>query len=452
MPDIEVDQRTLNELVNLIVRGTSKTELRTWFTRAIPKDNPDNVLIGDRLVDQVTYLLLSWAKPNGYMTELLNSMLEFPIGDNPALNEKLREILAVTPQGDKPLDTVVAGHTPGPMRRYRKEHYIERGKEGEIAKALADGESVTIYGPLAYGKTWIKNHIKEKMAGHFWIEPNVFAATLGNRESFNDFLRDLAIEIFQLICSSCEGLLSKPFESYRQQIEEIWAGSGNGQKKLEELLMVALADRSTELIVAMDNIDRLAPSSRQEAYLSQDVANGFMSMLNYWIEIIPEQVPHFLFSVAMTPRQLDKVIYPSSPFAHTYSVNLGELDEEDTQSLASLYGVRITMKDVERLRSWIGGHPYLLALAFDRIHSSGLSAQEIQSEWFVHHLTRIDRHLKPHPELQAAFRAVCSGNCRGISETCIDDLLQIGLIRLDDADGNRPTASYGLYRRRWSRS
>jgi len=103
MPDIDVDHRTLVDLVDLVVGATSERDLRSWFLRAVPSEHVDDVLTGESLTEKVTNMLFRWAKPNGCLGELFLAMLKMPLSNNPPLLRRLREILPDKPWAPDPL-------------------------------------------------------------------------------------------------------------------------------------------------------------------------------------------------------------------------------------------------------------------------------------------------------------------------------------------------------------
>lgn len=139
-----------------------------------------------------------------------------------------------------------------------------------------------------------------------------------------------------------------------------------------------------------------------------------------------------------------------SPFNVGLSLKLSEFTLEQVQDFARRHGLNFSEYEIAQLMNMIGGHPYLVHLAFYRICSQQMTLEELlqaagtQAGIYGDHLRSHLATLQEQPELAQAFKQVALAET-GIS---IEPLLayqleSMGLVKLD---GDSCTPSCELYR------
>ena len=97
-------------------------------------------------------------------------------------------------------------------------------------------------------------------------------------------------------------------------------------------------------------------------------------------------------------------------------------------TLAGLYGLAVNPDEMETLFRWIGGHPYLAAIAFQRVREGKDVLGQVRPDWFFHYTDRLTRHLNAEPAFKAAMQQVCRGQTRIDNEDHLNQLRRIGLV------------------------
>ncbi|NEP37195.1 AAA-like domain-containing protein, partial [Moorena sp. SIO3B2] len=125
------------------------------------------------------------------------------------------------------------------------------------------------------------------------------------------------------------------------------------------------------------------------------------------------------------------------------------------QDLAKFYGLNLSVNSVHKLMSMVGGHPYLLQLAFSNLSkNSNMTMEDIldtaptESGIYRHHLRELLNNLMLHPNLLNAFKKLLTTTQAvrlDYKETYL--LESLGLVR---AIGNDCIPRYNLYRQYFS--
>ena len=127
-----------------------------------------------------------------------------------------------------------------------------------------------------------------------------------------------------------------------------------------------------------------------------------------------------------------------------------EFTDSQVQDLAHRHGLNWDEHQVKQLTKMVGGHPYLVRLAFYEIASQHLTLEEllktaptevgIYKEYLQKHLNTLNKH----PELVKAFRKMIeSPEAVSLESEHRFKLHSMGLIKLLD---NKPQISCELYR------
>jgi hypothetical protein len=185
--------------------------------------------------------------------------------------------------------------------------------------------------------------------------------------------------------------------------KEILGSNDNCTVYFEEYL---LSEIESPLILALDDVDRIFPYP--------DVAEDCLGMLRSW---------HEKGKISSTWKQLRLVMAYStecyipldmnqSPFNAGIPIELGEFDYQQVKQLAHLHELKWKNSQLQALIEMVGGHPYLLRLAFYQISSGQLTLEQLLQEAsteagiYSNHLRRNLEALQTVPDLIQAFKKV----------------------------------------------
>ena len=210
-----------------------------------------------------------------------------------------------------------------------------------------------------------------------------------------------------------------------------------------------LGQLDSPLVVTLDEVNRL--------FKYPQVAQEFLPLLRFWHEEA-NNVPIWQKLRLIVTHSTE--IYISlninqSPFNVGLSLSLEEFNTSQIEELAKKYGLQqqqfgIQSSQIQSLIEIVGGHPYLINLAFchlitqnndlDLIIREAATDTGIYRDYLRGHLIA----LKAHPELAAAYKQVINADS-GVQLNSIAayELESMGLVKLK---GNDTTYSCKLYR------
>jgi hypothetical protein len=210
-----------------------------------------------------------------------------------------------------------------------------------------------------------------------------------------------------------------------------------------------LAQLDSPLVIAFDEVNRL--------FKYPDVAQEFLPLLRFWHEEannIPIWQKLRLIVTHSTEIYISLNIN-QSPFNVGLSLTLKEFNSSQIEELAKKYGLdqdkfQIQPEQIKALANTVGGHPYLVNLAFCALVTQNNDLEQIIQEATTD--TGIYRdHLRGHlialgeyPELAHAFKQVInSDQAVNLNSIVAYELESMGLVKLI---GNETTPSCELYR------
>ncbi len=143
------------------------------------------------------------------------------------------------------------------------------------------------------------------------------------------------------------------------------------------------------------------------------------------------------------------------PFNVGLSVDLSDFDLNNIQSLAGRYSLSLSVESGQQLMGMIGGHPYLLKLAFSTLSkNTNMTIEHLlenapnESGIYRHHWRELFNNLILHPNLLEAFKKVLTTTKAVRLDYKATYLLEsLGLVR---AIGNDCIPRYNLYREYFS--
>lgn len=125
-----------------------------------------------------------------------------------------------------------------------------------------------------------------------------------------------------------------------------------------------------------------------------------------------------------------------SPFNVGLSIELPEFNYQQILDLAQKHQLNLSEKEVEELMTLVGGHPFLVRLAFYHIANNNITLTQIlqnptsSSSIYADHLRRQSLILTQQPELADAMKDVVNNNSANLSTVNKFKLHSIGLVRL----------------------
>jgi len=210
-----------------------------------------------------------------------------------------------------------------------------------------------------------------------------------------------------------------------------------------------LSQLDSPLVVTLDEVNRL--------FKYPDVAQEFLPLLRFWHEEA-NNVPIWQKLRLIVTHSTE--IYISlnvnqSPFNVGLSLRLKEFTWPQIEELARRYGLdqekfAIQPGQIQSLAEIVGGHPYLVNLAFCHLVTQNNNLEQIIQEAttdtgiYQDHLRSHLIILGEHPDLAHAFKQVINSEEAVILNSIVAyELESMGLVRLT---GNETTPSCELYR------
>lgn len=198
------------------------------------------------------------------------------------------------------------------------------------------------------------------------------------------------------------------------------------------------------LVLALDEVEHI--------FEYPDIAQDFFPLLRNWYEEANNLDIWKLLRVVVVHST--EVYIPlninQSPFNVGLPVELPEFSLEQMVHLARRHGLDWTENQLKPLMAMLGGHPFLVRLAFYRIVAEETTLEQLlqtaptESGIFIDHLRRHLISLQQNPELVAAFKKVVSTQeSVQLEPIQVYQLQRMGLVQLD---GNKVMPRCNLYR------
>jgi hypothetical protein len=171
-----------------------------------------------------------------------------------------------------------------------------------------------------------------------------------------------------------------------------------------------LPETETPLVLGLDEVDRV--------FQYPKIADDFFSLLRAWYEEAGYGDPdsELWQKLRLVIVHSTEVYIPldinQSPFNVGLPIHLPEFSPEQVDDLAQRHGLHLTSIEIQSLMHLIGGHPYLVRLAFYHIVRQQLTLTELlqtastEAGIYSDHLRRHLWNLQQHPELAEAFYQV----------------------------------------------
>jgi hypothetical protein len=210
----------------------------------------------------------------------------------------------------------------------------------------------------------------------------------------------------------------------------------------EQYLLVA-AD--SPLVLCLDNVDLLFPYP--------EIYEDFFGLLRSWYEKArSRQVWKKLRLLLIHSTDVYiRLNINQSPFNVGLPLELSEFTREQVQDFAQQHQLHLDVTAIDSLIKLVGGHPYLLEMAFSHIKNhANIRLEQILIEAttetgiYSHHLREYWLNLQEHPELAIAIhQIVCSVSPIILEPIVAYQLQSMGLVKLS---GNLAEIRCNLYR------
>lgn len=325
-----------------------------------------------------------------------------------------------------------------PLAAYDPAWYIPHpALEARAASHLAyPGLPVVLVAPERMGKTWLLRRLLER-------RPSSAATAILSLDrlaprpdaSLGELLHALAAHL-------CHALGRDDID-----VNGAFARSPSPQANLSWLLQRHLLPRDGDglLLLAIDRADAILG-------MGALIAAEFFALLRAFAEDGAEPGPwsglRLLLCISTSPTRL--ISEPSqSPFNLSQPILLSDLDGAQARALAALHGLSPDAAEHARLRHLVGGHPYLLRLAFHAAATAeaplgdllcdDAAVARLYGEW----LGRCRARLRRRPALWTTLQQIITGAGHAIDEEAVELLEGAGLVTRPQ-DG-APRLRYPLY-------
>ena len=193
------------------------------------------------------------------------------------------------------------------------------------------------------------------------------------------------------------------------ELDEYWDEEGLGSKVscttyFEQYL---LPDADSPLVLCLDDVDLLFPHP--------EVYEDFFGLLRSWYEKARSRRiwKKFRLVIVHATDVYIRLNIHQSPFNVGVPISLPDFTLEQAQTLARACQLDGTVGQVEPLLDWVGGHPYLLTLAFAELANRGKDSMnellaELQTNSGIYggHLREHLLNLEQEEELAIALKHV----------------------------------------------
>jgi len=301
----------------------------------------------------------------------------------------------------------------------------------EVARA---GALIRIKSPQGMGKSLMMGRVLE-----YATSQGYRTAAIDLREANKELFGDIN-KFLQWVCAYVGDQLE-----IEQRPEDAWKGflgaNTNCTKYVEK---VFLNSDDSPLVIAIDNFDCV--------FKYPDIEADFCGLLRGWFEKantskvwgkLRQMIVYSQESFAT--RNINQ-----SPFNVGLPIELNELEASELLALANAYGLNWTISEIAKLMDTIGGHPYLVQKAIEKLTHEDLGLDEllrtapteegIYGDYLIKHL----QQLEANSDLMAAMIKVV--NADGLTRLGSKETFKLDSMGLIKRQGNDIVSRCNLYR------
>ncbi|HEY9617463.1 MAG TPA: AAA-like domain-containing protein [Microcoleaceae cyanobacterium] len=351
----------------------------------------------------------------------------------------------LSPSSPPPAPTPVADpELPQGQVRLDSAFYVERSPyEAQCYREiLQPGTLIRIKAPRQMGKTSLMSRILQQAReqGYATVPLSFQHADAGVFANLNQFL--------QWFCSRIARKLRSP-HSVDQYWSDTFGSKDNCTAYFEDCL---LSEIDPPLVLGLDEVDRI--------FQYPTIADDFFGLLRAWYEEAGygDSGSGLWEKLRLVIVHSTEVYIPldvnQSPFNVGLPIELSEFSPEQVLDLAERHRLNWQFPQVDQLMRIVGGHPYLIRLAFYHLAQQHLTLTELlataptEAGIYGDHLRRHLWNLQQHPKLSAALGwVVAADEPIELESVLAFKLHSLGLVQLH---GNRVTSRFELYRQYFS--
>jgi len=282
----------------------------------------------------------------------------------------------------------------------KSQFYIQRlNVESECYREiLKPGALIRIKAPGDMGKSSLMARIVDRS-----IQEGYNAIYLNFQLADSNFFSDLNLFLKWFCLSVGDKLqLSDRLDNYWKDIYGIKRRCHNYFEKY------LLAEVDRPIVLALDEVN----------YAFKDpIANDFFSLLRAWHEQAKSDRNSKIWQKLRLVLSHSTEAYPilnvnQSPFNVGLAIDLPEFILEQIEDLARRHGLSLNRLEIEQLRGMVGGHPYLLQIAFYHLARKKMSLFQLlelaptDGGPYGSHLQRHLSKLQAQPKLKAALKTI----------------------------------------------
>lgn len=326
-----------------------------------------------------------------------------------------------------------------PGAPYDPAWYVPRPREEEAALAhlSTPGLPLVLCGPSFFGKTWLLQRLLQAAPAALDAKRvRVLALNLG---SFEPSVLGNGERFFQAMALDLAKRLGQGSEKRTEALDWI-APRRSPVYALSRLMEHVIGDEDTPLLLAID---------RADAIHGRDHQTDFFSMLRSWTDQAndaPWSRLRLLLTVSVSPYHLVNT-HDASPFNLSDAIFLQDFEPEQILALADLHGLAVLDRQIDQLRGWIGGHPYLCRILFYAAATRGAPLDELLKDpgrtVFSEFLQRQGDRLRRDPWLLRAARGIREGVTP--PPDTLDRLERYGIIAPQRPGERAPRLRYRIY-------
>jgi AAA-like domain len=317
--------------------------------------------------------------------------------------------------------------------------YVDRSPVESLCyqTLLQPGSLIRIKAPKLMGKTYFVTQVLAEVAKQNYQTVNL-SFELAERSihftNLNKFLR--------WFCLNLNRELGR-----KSDLDDYWDEEGMGAKVscttyFEESL---LAQTDAPLVLCLDDVDLL--------FAYPHIYEDFFGLLRSWYEKARSRTiwKKLRLIIVHSTNVYIELNINQSPFNVGLPIELSEFSRAQVNQLAMQHQLDIDSGAIEQLMELVGGHPYLLELAFAHLKSQpNISLEQLLADAttdagiYAHHLREYWLNLHINPELVEAYKQVITTNRPvQLEPTLAYQLNSMGLVKIS---GNTVTPRSNLYR------
>lgn len=329
------------------------------------------------------------------------------------------------------------------QEQHSLDFYVERVPyECQCHEAISKpGALIRIKAPQQMGKTWLL----ERLLGQA-REQGYKTLTLSFELADSTVFSDLR-QFSRWFCASVGHNLGLP-NHLDEYWDDIFGCNSNTTTYFQDYLLPTIA---SSLVLALDKVDLV--------FEHPAIAEDFCRLLRSWYDIARRgDRSSTLWKKLRLVVVHSTEVYSSLDINHSplggigLVVELPELTQDEVQNLARCHGLNWSSIEVEQLMAMVGGHPYLVQLALDRIRRRDITLEQLlqtaptEAGIYSDHLRRHWGKLQQHLELAAAFSEVVqTDSWVNIQSDRVFKLYGMGLVKLQENSVMPRCDLYRLY-------